>query len=136
GRSAEGLGEEADPQFLDHPADRHDLRVGAAGRGEAVEQVVVVVLDLVDAVHPLLVAPRVFRQFGEAAVDGAEVAQQVGQAGVAGGGDEAGVDEPAELVADVVGGGAGAQGVELGAGGVPDGEDLFDAVQDVGGRVV
>lgn len=88
---AQLLGEVADPQFLDHPADLLDLRHVA----EIVTQLLVGPGDGVDAVHPTGVAVRIAGQRVQPAHDGLQVASQVGQSLRAGGGDEAGPEQAA-----------------------------------------
>ena len=70
-------------------------RRGAAAAGAILR------LELVDRVHPVAVGGDRVGQALEAARRGAQVAHDVGQAVAAGGGDEAGVDEAAELAGDV-----------------------------------
>src|SRR6266542_1693681 len=73
---SERLGEEADAQLLDRPADAlQRLRVPA--RRQLVHELLVGLLHLLDAQHPVLVAARVAGELLEPALRGTQVAQHV-----------------------------------------------------------
>src|SRR5215218_389011 len=138
-RRPQELGEQAHPQFFDHPADRGQGRIAAAGGGP-VQGLEPGGGDPSNGRHVVGVGGQVAGQPVEAVEDGADVAENVPQAGAAGGGDPAGVDEGVELGADVAGGG-GEGGVgeiaEANLDLVGDGQDPLDRgdhVQGGGGQ--
>jgi hypothetical protein len=93
---AERLGEEADPELLDAPPQGSHLGAVAAG-----PQVVVRRLHRLDPLHEGPVLRPGGGQAVEAVLDGPEVAAEVPEAGGAGGGHEAGADQPGHLHGDV-----------------------------------
>ena len=101
GTGSEGLGEQADPQLLDHPADAAQARGAARRPAAAGEQRRRTPADLLDLGHQRAVAAGVLGQPVQPALDRAQVAQQVGQPAPAGRGHEAGVHQRLELRPDV-----------------------------------
>src|ERR1700733_3872655 len=105
GGRAHGLGEEADPELFDLPADLGGGVGGPGLGGGGREGGLVGVLYAVDDGHLLCVAAGVVGELVEAAAYGLDVAGEGGEAGGAGGGEEAGGDEAVELGLDVDDGG-------------------------------
>src|SRR5215216_1914573 len=122
GGRAQELGEQAHPEFLDHPANLRQVRIRATGGGP-VKGLMPGGGDPGDRVHMVGVGGEVAGEAVEAVGHRPDVAEHVGEPGTARGGDPAGVDEGVELGADVLDGG--------GEGGVGQGGE---AALDLGGH--
>src|ERR1700742_4828579 len=99
-RGAERLGEQADPQLFDHPANGLYVRVVAARGGQVAHRLPVGLGHPVHGGHPLGV-PDPVPDLVQPLLDGPQVPDQVRQPAGAGRADETGVDEPAELGPDI-----------------------------------
>jgi len=106
---AQPLGEEADAQLLDHPADLVGLLVGLGT--QAAQQAHVGLAHLGDAGQAILIAAGIVGQLVQPHPDAAQIAHHVVEAPAPGRGDEPGVDQAVEMGPRVVAG-----GLELGVG--------------------